>query len=83
MKNVALTIIIFLLILSVGYLYWKNQNSETVFKSNQENKCFSWSVYNPSTKAWRWKSEDLNEYFPSREMAVDNCMSIFNGTKVN
>ena len=74
-KIVALSILGLLLLLLFGFLY-KNNKKDIKY---QESKCFSWSVYNPTLKAWRWRSEDLNEYFPTREDSVSNCVVMFNG----
>lgn len=49
--------------------------------SVQETKCFSYTTYDPGIKAWRWRAEHLNEYFPTKEDAVENCMAMFGGVK--
>ncbi len=47
--------------------------------SAQETKCFSYTTYDASTKAWRWRAEHLNEYFPTKEDAVKNCVAMLGG----
>lgn len=44
--------------------------------SVQNPKCFSYAVYSTAVGAWRWRAEHLNEYFPTREDAVANCVAM-------
>lgn len=80
LKNIIIGVLIILVIV-LGYLLVfnspkKNPSTDSSSVLNTENKCFYWSVYNPSLGAWRWRAEDLNEYFPSREDAIANCKAM-------
>jgi len=44
-----------------------------------KNKCFYWTTFSVSSGAWRWRSESINEYFPTREDAVLNCLAMLGG----
>lgn len=60
----------------------KNESEiKTTYDLNLERKCFYWTVYSPVLNAWRWRAEHLNEYFPTREDAVTNCLVTFGATE--
>ena len=54
---------------------------KSTYDLNLERKCFYWTVYSPVLNAWRWRAEHLNEYFPTREDAVTNCLVTFGATE--
>lgn len=81
--TVALVILTGMLLINPILSVLHQEKSETGLGTSaydQEAKCFSWTTYNPKLDAWRWRAENLNEYFPSKEDAVSNCMVMFNGT---
>lgn len=47
--------------------------------STQETKCLSYTTYDSGVQAWRWRAEHLNEYFPTKEDAVENCIAMLDG----
>jgi hypothetical protein len=83
MLNKILIILVLILTFSTAYLFYKSQEMKFLGGDaySQEQKCLSWSVYNPDTRAWRWRAETLNEYFPSKEEAVMNCVAMLNVVK--
>jgi len=77
--NIVLLIINTLL---SSYIYLethKQEQSQLTFETPQESKCFSYTTYDQNTKLWRWRAEHLNEYFPTRDDAVANCVVILGG----
>lgn len=78
-----LTIVnIIALIIYTVLLLNQSKSQESTFlsaESAQETKCFSYTTYDASTKAWHWRAEHLNEYFPTKEDAIENCMAMLGG----
>lgn len=56
------------------HYFFKSQHYYQYQPESIQNKCAYWTVYNPILKAWRWRSENLNEYFPSKDLSIDNCI---------
>ncbi len=70
------TIVLFVNI-SVFLISTSQSNVAILDNDAQRSKCLSWMIYNPDTKAWRWRADHLNEYFPTREDGIDNCVAMF------
>ena len=68
MKYLKLVLIITLIIISAYLLF-----SDYELK----NKCKSFVIYNPENNSWRWKYEFLEEYYPNKKDAIDNCITTF------
>lgn len=83
MNNVTTKIligVIVLLTLSNIYFYKKTKAPDTLGANayDQEQKCLSWTTYSPTFDAWMWRAETFNQYFPTREEAVSNCIVTLN-----
>lgn len=73
---------IIVLIINTGFLFNQSKTQKSIFSSIgsvQEVKCFSYTTYDSSARAWRWRAEHLNEYFPTKEDAFENCMAMLGG----
>jgi hypothetical protein len=84
MNNKYLIGTILFLLLSNIYFWLKVQeknfietSSSSTASSPMQIKCLAWTSYEASTKTWRWRPENLNEFFPTKEDAVTNCMAVF------
>ncbi len=76
MLNKILIILVIILLSTTGYFWRKSQKVQPLGSDayDQELKCLSWSTYSPTTKSWHWRAETFEEYFPSKEDAVENCI---------
>jgi|GEM_PF-4596999 hypothetical protein len=75
---IILSVAILTLVLSLASFFAaeKPDKESQPLGSVQSPKCFSYAVYSTAVGAWRWRAEHLNEYFPTRDDAVANCVAM-------
>ena len=67
------------MLVSGYYIYCTyDRSKQTQLKlTERNNECLSWTTYNPELKAWRWKNQSIEEYYATRNEAVENCMAVY------
>ena len=73
MNNKAILITIAVAVLAlIGYVYLQKGENDGVAK-----RCPEYVSYEPELKAWHWQVPADNDYFPTREEAIKNCVDFW------
>ena len=74
MKKNLLTILTIAGVVILGFfvfIWFKNSTCQEA-----TDKCLEYVIYSPEKKAYRWKFEFTDEWFPTKQEAMENCFPV-------
>lgn len=72
-KIILLASLVVFILLLVGYIYLKKSENDGVTK-----RCPEYVKYEPELKAWYWQVPAEDDYFPTKEAAMADCVGFWN-----
>lgn len=75
--SILLMVVVSAVFLIVSTLQ-KSKDPLLTQEDQRSEKCIAWSTYDTEVNAWRWRRSDFNEYFPTRDESVTNCIASLN-----
>lgn len=70
-KIILVSSVVFILLLA-GYIYLQKSENDEVAK-----RCPEYVKYEPELKAWYWQVPAEDDYFPTKEEALADCVDFW------